>query len=84
MSYNVPVVYDVLVAGQANAKALNILSVISNYAWHITFRLYTTFWTPVQANAKAYNSILTPPLRLQGVQNVAEVLRGNEAESRLT
>jgi hypothetical protein len=33
---------------------------------------------------KGTQSILTPPLRLQGWQTVAEVLRGNEAAGRLT
>ena len=47
---------------------------------HLTFRLCTTFWPPVQANAKAYYVILTPPLRLQGGQNVGVVSRGSEAD----
>jgi hypothetical protein len=46
MAYNVPAVYDVLVARISKRKG--------------------------------DKSILTPPLRLQGVQNVGEVSRGNE------
>jgi hypothetical protein len=42
----------------------------------ITFRLFTTFWRP-DKQTQRHKFILTLSLRLQGGQNVAEVLRGN-------
>jgi hypothetical protein len=38
------------------------------FLWRITFRLFTAFWPPEQANTQ----------HLHGGQNVPEVLRGNE------